>query len=116
MTPRSYYTPAQVAEILQVHPATVRELAAKGQIPGAFKVGEKLWRFDPAAIHRLPGGAGLDTPEEPAGEDDQRRIWASLALAEELDPLVEAGTRGPVDATAAIHAVRAARGRAVNGE
>jgi excisionase family DNA binding protein len=38
----------QAAELLNVHPKTVKRLAAEGRIP-AMKIG-KLWRFLPSAL------------------------------------------------------------------
>ena len=38
----------QAAELLSVHPKTVKRLAAEGRIP-AMKIG-KLWRFRPSAL------------------------------------------------------------------
>ena len=40
----------EVSQFLKVTPDTVRQLAAKGELPGR-KIGNK-WRFSPLAIHQ----------------------------------------------------------------
>ena len=45
-----------------------------------------------------------------------RRLQEALRLAEELDPVIEAGTRRPVDATEDLQALRKERVRQIAGE
>ncbi|GAA2110928.1 helix-turn-helix domain-containing protein [Streptomyces synnematoformans] len=48
-------TVEEVAGILRTSPRTVRTLASKDQLPGAFKVGA-AWRFDKARLRALIEG------------------------------------------------------------
>lgn len=41
---KPYYTPEETAMYLGVEPNTIRELARKGKIPGARKIG-RVWRI-----------------------------------------------------------------------
>ncbi|MCK6480225.1 MAG: helix-turn-helix domain-containing protein [Planctomycetes bacterium] len=56
----AFLTADELAALLKVHPATVREQAAAGRIPGAFRMG-RLWRFDLDAF-RAAGGLQPGTP------------------------------------------------------
>jgi excisionase family DNA binding protein len=48
-------TPRELADVLRCSDATIRTMAQRGEIPGAFRVG-KLWRFhaDTALAHLAP--------------------------------------------------------------
>jgi len=46
-------TVSQVAELLQMHPVTIRNMARIGKLP-AQRIGRRgAWRFDSAAIDRM---------------------------------------------------------------
>lgn len=47
-------TVQDVAELMGVHPATIRRLARAGRLPGAYRVGRQ-WRFAREAIEKLRG-------------------------------------------------------------
>jgi excisionase family DNA binding protein len=122
MPETQFYTVNELATILNINPATVREHAARGILP-ARKFG-RLWRFP---RHKVDAWLEEERPAtEPPRErdadpraertDSQQRLFRALALAEELDPVVEAGTLGPVDATEDIHALREERMRQIDGE
>ena len=44
MTPKDILTAEEVAELLRIHPYTVRRLAREGKLPG-FRIGGQ-WRFN----------------------------------------------------------------------
>ena len=73
--PRAY-TVAQVAALWGVSDTFVYELCHSGQLPGAFKLGRKLWRIPPLALdaHELRAQAGQ-------GEDASGAAAASPAPA-----------------------------------
>ena len=72
----------EVSQFLQVTPNTVRQLAAKGELPGR-KIGNK-WRFSPLAIHLwLIGNA----KQEKKSDNPHLSFWGVLAenpLAQEV--------------------------------
>jgi len=47
-------TVRDVAQLMGLHPATVRRLARAGRLPGAYRVGRQ-WRFAREAIEKLRG-------------------------------------------------------------
>ncbi|MFO7958728.1 MAG: helix-turn-helix domain-containing protein [Candidatus Brocadiia bacterium] len=47
-------TVQNVAELMGVHPETVRRLARAGRLSGAYKIGRQ-WRFAREAIERIRG-------------------------------------------------------------
>lgn len=66
----------QVAELLQVHPETVRRLLRRGELQGRRLGGTKVgWRIPAAAVRAYMAGDQVDqaTPpaEASANEDDQ---------------------------------------------
>lgn len=54
-----YYTPDEVASFMRVDERTVRNMANRGEIPGARQFG-KQWRFD---REKLEAHLGRDLPE-----------------------------------------------------
>lgn len=52
MTEEEYLTTAQVAERLNVGIRTVEKFARSGEIPGAFKIGNWIWRFPASEIQK----------------------------------------------------------------
>ncbi len=58
VTPR-VLTLKQFADALQFQPTTVRMMINAGQIPGAFKLGNR-WRIPASALDQLIGGASPD--------------------------------------------------------
>lgn len=52
MTEPVYLTPAEVAEILKVHPRTVLRLAQQDPTMPATRIGTRLVRFEKAALER----------------------------------------------------------------
>ena len=129
MEDKRLLTAEEVAGRFAVSVQTVRRLVKSGELPGR-KIGRQ-WRFDPVELDRK--GAGWKEPAEEAlnqiapeeliafspeqrGEIVRERILEALALAEELDPVIEEGTLGPVDATEDIHALREERMRQIAGE
>jgi excisionase family DNA binding protein len=55
VTPPADLSITDVAKILQIHRETVRVLARKGELPGAFRVGG-LWRFNSEIFNRFRNG------------------------------------------------------------
>lgn len=111
MPETQFYTVNELAAILNIHPATVREHAAKGILPGR-KFG-RLWRFPRQKVdswlkeeRRIEPSREREAEPPAARALYQQRLFQALALAEELDPVVEEGTLDPVDATADLHALR----------
>jgi excisionase family DNA binding protein len=51
---RPDFTVQDVADLMGIHPATVRRLARAGRLSGAYKVGSQ-WRFAREAIAELRG-------------------------------------------------------------
>ena len=49
---RPDYTSQDVAELVCVHPETVRRLAREGRMPGAYKIGSR-WRFARERIEEM---------------------------------------------------------------
>lgn len=47
-------TPRELADYLRVSEATIRQMAARGEIPHAFRIG-KQWRIPYAAVAKLTG-------------------------------------------------------------
>ncbi len=72
----------EVSQFLKVTPGTVRQLAAKGELPGR-RIGNK-WRFSPLAIHLwLIGNA----KQERKSDNPHLSFWGVLAgnpLAQEV--------------------------------
>ncbi len=112
-----WFTTKEAAEQLGCQPVTVRKAIDKGQLNAQKRgrdwvvyVDEKFVQFT-----LKPGRRGQRKHEgNGALADYQRRLRQALALAEELDPIIEAGTLGPVDATEELHALRKERGRELN--
>jgi excisionase family DNA binding protein len=48
------YSVRQLADLVGVHPDTLRRLARAGRLPGAYRVGTR-WRFAYEAIEELRG-------------------------------------------------------------
>ena len=72
----------EVSQFLKVTPNTVRQLAAKGELPGR-KIGNK-WRFSPLAIHLWLVG---DAKQERKSDNSHLAFWGALArnpLAQEV--------------------------------
>ena len=63
MEPETYLNIRQAAELLKVHPNTIRNWLKAGELPGK-KIG-RLWRISAAAVDALIAG----TP--PAKEDER---------------------------------------------
>lgn len=61
---RRTLTPAEVAEILRIHPVYCRRLFTQGKIPGAIRVGS-AWRLPAEALDRILE-TGLRTTPAPA--------------------------------------------------
>lgn len=93
----------QAAELLQVHPVTVRNLAAGGEIPGRKLGGQ--WRFSRAALLRW---LGAPPPESAPGDEVLRDAASSAARFATIVPSRRQAR--PVDAELQ-RAVRAALGR-----
>jgi excisionase family DNA binding protein len=53
-----YLTPAEVAEILKVHPRTVLRLAQQDATMPATRIGTRLVRFEKAALERWVNASG----------------------------------------------------------
>jgi len=59
----------RAAEILDMHPKTVKQLAAAGKIPG-MKIGS-VWRFRESALDEwISVGLKLSTPLAAAGKEE----------------------------------------------
>jgi excisionase family DNA binding protein len=91
------WTVPQVAEFLQSRPKTVREMAHRGEIPGA-KIG-KSWRFDEDTIRdwfKNKTTGNLKAPC-PSGNDRIRRTGKldSRSLASRLDKALKQRTSEP---------------------
>ena len=54
-----YYTPEEVASFIRIDERTVRNMANRGELPGARQFG-KLWRFD---RQKLEEHLGRELPE-----------------------------------------------------
>lgn len=67
-----FLTPAEFAELLRVHPATVREQCAAGKIPGAHRIGAH-WRIDLVAFR------AATAPQKTAAHQRPRLARGSLA-------------------------------------
>lgn len=65
MTLPRAYTVAQVASLWGVSDTFIYDLCHSGQLPGAFKLGRKLWRIPPAALdlYEQEAAAAGETPE-----------------------------------------------------
>jgi excisionase family DNA binding protein len=51
-TEPAVYTPAQVADMLQLHPVSLRRMLRAGRIPGVIQIGSN-WRFPKAVVDRI---------------------------------------------------------------
>lgn len=89
--PPEFITSAQLAERLQLSPATVSQYAKAGRIVGAQKWGNR-WRFDPASVRLLaarPESAEVARSEplcaqQSPGAGDASHFPASMPLKQRL--------------------------------
>jgi len=91
MESKAFYSPAEVAEVLNLHEVTVLRLLREGKMP-AGKIGRQ-WRVSHAALEEMLGariGAQRQPPELPAPppEGSAREV---LEAAERLQRAVRQG-------------------------
>jgi excisionase family DNA binding protein len=100
----------EAAKLLGCRPVTVRKALDNGRLKGkkigrdwVVYVDETFSRFTKKSREsgrKMNGGQQISLP------DLKQRMEEALKLAEELDPIIEAGTLEPVDAVADVLALR----------
>ena len=58
---------AKVADLYNVDPVTVRRWIAQGLLPGAYKVGDRVWAIPRSALKRF-------VPPSQRGENEERDV------------------------------------------
>jgi excisionase family DNA binding protein len=107
-----YYSTSELATLLGVARSTVIDRAREGVLP-AIRFG-RLWRFPKKKIdswleQEQTARSSVSMAPRAAWTDYQQRLFQVLALAEELDPVIEAGTLKPIDVDKVIQANREER-------
>ena len=112
-----FLTVEEAARSLRVSADTVRRWLRAGRLR-AVKFGQ-VYRIPESAIQenvgptaRLPWRPVASEPRD----DYRQRMAAALALAEQLDPVIRAGTRGRIDIAGEISAMRDERTREISGD
>lgn len=117
-----YYSTSELATMLGVARSTVIDRAREGDLP-AIRFG-RLWRFPKKKIDQWltqeqPGAATEPEPKRvahPVPAVGSSPLFQALALAEELDPVIEAGTLVESDVSEDLQALREERMRQIDGE
>jgi excisionase family DNA binding protein len=99
------YDMPELAQTLGITMTTVRNYIQQGRLK-AVKVG-RYYRVEENDLREFLLSGRLRAKHKRNNLNDyQQRMERALALAEELDPIIEVGTMGRVDATEDIHAIR----------